>query len=145
MDLVTLRTRRPRRLAGAARRPARRDNRGRRRPEPAAVAAGFRADLRQPPHDRRRTTGPRPGTGANQNRLGGFFSDLFYDRNANVYYGLPDRGPGGGVISYETRVQKFSLDVDPVSGRSAGSRCSTRSGSGTPTAFRPSTGSTRPS
>lgn len=27
-----------------------------------------------------------------------------------------DRGPGGGVISYETRIQKFSLDINPASG-----------------------------
>lgn len=57
-----------------------------------------------------------PGTTPNANRLGGFFSDLFYDRLNDVYYGLPDRGPGGGVVSYETRVQKFSLDVDNTSG-----------------------------
>lgn len=54
--------------------------------------------------------------GANVNRLGGFFSDLYYDRYQNVYYGLVDRGPGGGVISYDTRVQKFSLEVDPNTG-----------------------------
>ncbi|MBD2538207.1 esterase-like activity of phytase family protein [Coleofasciculus sp. FACHB-SPT36] len=53
--------------------------------------------------------------GANINRLG-FFSDLYYDRYENVYYGLGDRGAGGGVLSYETRVQKFSLDVDPNTG-----------------------------
>jgi len=57
-----------------------------------------------------------PGSGPNVNRLGGFFSDLYYDRAANVYYGLPDRGPGGGVIAYETRVQKFSLNVDAATG-----------------------------
>jgi hypothetical protein len=49
--------------------------------------------------------------GANINRLG-YFSDLYYDRINNVYYGLSDRGPGGGTIAYNTRVQKFSLDVD---------------------------------
>jgi hypothetical protein len=54
--------------------------------------------------------------GANINRLGGFFSDLYYDQYQNVYYGLVDRGPGGGVISYDTRVQKFSLEVDPNTG-----------------------------
>jgi len=54
--------------------------------------------------------------GANVNRLGGFGSDLFYDRSAGVFYGLTDRGPGGGVIGYETRVQKFTLDIDPVTG-----------------------------
>ena len=54
-------------------------------------------------------------TGANINRLG-FISDLYYDRHSNLYYGVGDRGPGGGVISYKTRVQKFSLDVDPNTG-----------------------------
>ncbi len=62
------------------------------------------------------STDLNPGTGANANRLGGFFSDLFYDRFNNVYYGLVDRGPGGGTISYDTRVQKFTLDVDPATG-----------------------------
>lgn len=52
----------------------------------------------------------------NENRLGGFGSDLFYDGANNVWYGLVDRGPGGGVISYETRMQKFSLDINPASG-----------------------------
>ena len=56
------------------------------------------------------------GNRANVNRLGGFSSDLYYDRYNNVYYGLPDRGPGGGLISYETRVQKFSLDVESTTG-----------------------------
>ncbi|MDF5720091.1 MAG: esterase-like activity of phytase family protein [Rhizonema sp. PD37] len=53
---------------------------------------------------------------ANVNRLGGFGSDFYYDRDRNVYYGLADRGPGGGTIGYNTRVQKFSLNVDPDSG-----------------------------
>lgn len=55
---------------------------------------------------------PFAGNSANVNRLGGFFSDLYYDRTNDIYYGIPDRGPGGGLISYETRVQKFALDVD---------------------------------
>lgn len=58
---------------------------------------------------------PPTGNSAD-NRLGGFFSDLYYDRNNNVYYGLSDRGPGGGVISYSPRVQRFSLDIDPNTG-----------------------------
>lgn len=59
---------------------------------------------------------PFEGNTANVNRLGGFFSDLYYDRSNNVYYGLVDRGPGGGVISYDTRVQKFTIDVNPNTG-----------------------------
>ena len=54
--------------------------------------------------------------GPNGNRLGGFFSDLYYDRSNNVYYGLSDRGPGGGTIPYDTRVQKFTLNVNPHTG-----------------------------
>jgi hypothetical protein len=61
------------------------------------------------------TTDLELGNGANVNRFG-FFSDLYYDRFNNVYYGLGDRGPGGGVISYDTRVQKISLDVDQNTG-----------------------------
>src|SRR5215470_7002774 len=60
--------------------------------------------------------------GANVNRLGGFGSDLFYDRSSGVFYGLTDRGPGGGVIRYETRVHKFTLDIDPVTGAAANFR-----------------------
>ena len=54
---------------------------------------------------------------ANVNRLGGFGSDFYYDRYHNEYYGVADRGPGGGTIGYDTRVQKFSLDVNPDSGQ----------------------------
>src|SRR5215467_3841533 len=58
----------------------------------------------------------RPG-GASVNRPGGFGSDIYYDRFANVFYGLTDRGPGGGTIGYATRVHKFTLDIDPVTGK----------------------------
>ncbi|GAB1539240.1 esterase-like activity of phytase family protein [Scytonema sp. NUACC21] len=58
---------------------------------------------------------PFAGNSANINRLG-YFSDLYYDRGNNVYYALGDRGPGGGVLSYQTRVQKFTLDVNPNTG-----------------------------
>jgi hypothetical protein len=54
--------------------------------------------------------------GANVNRLGGFGSDLYFDRFANVFYGLTDRGPGGGTMGYAARVHKFTLDIDPVTG-----------------------------
>ncbi|WP_158615418.1 esterase-like activity of phytase family protein [Acidipila sp. EB88] len=54
--------------------------------------------------------------GANTNRLGGFFSDLYYDRFEDVFYGVADRGPGGGTIAYDTRVQKFKLTIDPNTG-----------------------------
>jgi hypothetical protein len=56
------------------------------------------------------------GTSANQNRLGGFFSDVVYDSGTGSLYALPDRGPGGGLVSYDTRVQTFGLTVNPTTG-----------------------------
>ena len=58
--------------------------------------------------------------GPNTNRLGGFFSDLYFDRPTGAYYGLADRGPGGGTIAYDARVQRFRLDVDPATGAIGG-------------------------
>ena len=55
------------------------------------------------------------GTTVNNGRLG-FFSDLYYDRTFNQWWGLSDRGPGGGTISYDTRLNRFSLDVNPSTG-----------------------------
>ncbi|QJR36758.1 esterase-like activity of phytase family protein [Gemmatimonas groenlandica] len=49
------------------------------------------------------------------NRLG-FFSDLYYDRNRNEWWAVSDRGPGGGVISYDTRMQRFTIDIDGNTG-----------------------------
>lgn len=56
--------------------------------------------------------------GANEGRLG-FFSDLYYDPNREAWWALSDRGPGGGVMDYATRVQEISLHVNPVTGRIA--------------------------
>ncbi|BAY21903.1 5'-nucleotidase/2',3'-cyclic phosphodiesterase [Calothrix sp. NIES-2100] len=58
--------------------------------------------------------------GANVNRLGGFGSDFFYDYRTGSYYGLVDRGPGGGTIPYPTRVEKIALNVDPNTGAASG-------------------------
>jgi hypothetical protein len=49
------------------------------------------------------------GAGVNRN---GFFSDIFYDSKTGDWYALSDRGPGGGLLSYDTRVQKFTLTYD---------------------------------
>lgn len=49
------------------------------------------------------------GTGFDS-RLG-YFSDLYYDRSRNEWWGLSDRGPGGGTLPYETRVQRFTVDI----------------------------------
>lgn len=59
---------------------------------------------------------PTATPGANTNRLGGFFSDFVFDRPTGSYLALVDRGPGGGTIGYDTRVQSFSLGVNPATG-----------------------------
>lgn len=53
------------------------------------------------------------GTGLNFDRLA-IGSDLFYDANANVYYGLADQPSPS--LPYRARVQKFTLDVHPTTG-----------------------------
>jgi hypothetical protein len=55
------------------------------------------------------------GAASTFNRLG-FFSDLYYDRNRNEWWGVSDRGPGGGVISYDTRMQRFTIDINGTTG-----------------------------
>lgn len=55
------------------------------------------------------------GAGVNVGRLG-FFSDIYYDRSRNEWLGLSDRGPGGGVYNYDTRLQRFTLDVNLATG-----------------------------
>lgn len=55
------------------------------------------------------------GTLVNDGRLG-FFSDIYYDAARNEWWALSDRGPGGGTLRYDTRVHRFKIDVDPVSG-----------------------------
>ncbi|MBL8277664.1 MAG: esterase-like activity of phytase family protein [Pelomonas sp.] len=55
-------------------------------------------------------------TGSDFDRRVGFFSDIYYDRARNEWWGLSDRGPGGGVLPYDTRVQRFTLNVNPVTG-----------------------------
>src|SRR5262249_23922620 len=46
----------------------------------------------------------------------GYFSDIYYDPNRDEWWALSDRGPGGGVLSYATRVQRFKIDINPVTG-----------------------------
>lgn len=55
------------------------------------------------------------GTEVNNGRLG-FFSDIYYDPVRSTWWGVSDRGPGGGTLSYDTRVQQFTLDVDKATG-----------------------------
>ncbi|MEG3123285.1 esterase-like activity of phytase family protein [Sphingomonas sp. GB1N7] len=55
---------------------------------------------------------PNVVTGGNDaNRFGGFGSDLVYNAADGLYYGMTDRGPGGGLLDYAPRIQSFSLDV----------------------------------
>jgi hypothetical protein len=55
------------------------------------------------------------GTSVNNGRVG-FFSDIYFDPNRNEWWALSDRGPGGGLISYGTRVQRFAIDIDFLTG-----------------------------
>jgi len=55
------------------------------------------------------------GTTVNDGRVG-FFSDIYYDPNRKEWWGLSDRGPGGGTLDYDTRVQRFTLDVNTSTG-----------------------------
>lgn len=59
------------------------------------------------------------GTDANTGRVG-YFSDLYYDAQRKQWYGLSDRGPGGGSLDYQTRVQRFRLKVDKKTGAISG-------------------------
>lgn len=54
--------------------------------------------------------------GANQGRVG-FFSDIYYDPKRNQWWALSDRGPGGGVIAYETRVQRIGINYSRHTGQ----------------------------
>ena len=63
-------------------------------------------------------------TGAGRNRLGGFGSDLSYDAATNTFYGITDRGPGGGMLPYAPRLQSFALDIDRTSGAMSSSSSS---------------------
>lgn len=50
-------------------------------------------------------------SGSDASRRVGFFSDIYYDNLRGQWWGVSDRGPGGGTLNYETRVQRFTLDV----------------------------------
>jgi hypothetical protein len=52
---------------------------------------------------------------ANINRLG-FFSDLTFEPATHTWFALSDRGPGGGVLGYATRVQQMWIPINPISG-----------------------------
>lgn len=52
---------------------------------------------------------------ANSNRFG-FYSDLVYDKSSNTWLALSDRGPGGGVLDYATRVQRIVVPTNLATG-----------------------------
>ncbi len=55
--------------------------------------------------------------GSDFDRRVGMFSGLFYDPLRGEWWGVSDRGPGGGTLPYETRVQRFTLDVNLATGQ----------------------------
>jgi hypothetical protein len=59
------------------------------------------------------------GTDANTGRVG-YFSDIYYDPARGHWWALSDRGPGGGALNYETRVQRFRLNIDRATGAISG-------------------------
>ena len=54
-------------------------------------------------------------TGANNGRFG-FFSDIYYNPKLNQWWSLSDRGAGGGLLAYNTRLSRFQINVHPVTG-----------------------------
>ena len=54
--------------------------------------------------------------GANVGRFG-FFSDIYYDVRTNQWWAISDRGPGGGLLNYDTRLTRFTMVLNPVTGR----------------------------
>jgi hypothetical protein len=55
------------------------------------------------------------GVLVNDGRMG-FFSDIYYDPRRKEWWALSDRGPGGGTLQYETRIHRFTLDIDRATG-----------------------------
>lgn len=53
-------------------------------------------------------------SGSATDRRLGYFSDIYYDPSRNQWWGLSDRGPGGGILQYDTRVQRFEVDISPT-------------------------------
>ena len=55
------------------------------------------------------------GSTPNDNRLS-FGSDMFYSQREQAFYGISDRGPGGGTINFAPRIEKFTVAVNGTSG-----------------------------
>ncbi len=63
-----------------------------------------------------------PSSNPADNRLGGFISDLAYDRTTDSFFGVTDRGPGGGFNAFAPKIQQFRLDIDPTTGAASNFR-----------------------
>ena len=50
------------------------------------------------------------GVGPNLNRLS-FGSDMVHDSSRRLFYGISDRGPGGGTIDWAPRIEAFKVDT----------------------------------
>ena len=79
-------------------------------PAPAAASITFTGNLAIA-GEATDLSGYGPEFGANRLSFG---SDLIYDAATNLYYGITDRGPGGGLVDFAPRVHAFSLSFDPV-------------------------------
>jgi hypothetical protein len=53
-------------------------------------------------------SGINPAFGGNRLSIG---SDLWYDKASRTYWGITDRGPGGGVVEFAPRAHQFSFDT----------------------------------
>jgi hypothetical protein len=51
-----------------------------------------------------------------------FFSDLYYDPLRKDWWALSDRGPGGGLLDYATRVNRPDVQLDETTGAIRGVR-----------------------
>lgn len=85
---------------------------------PALAAQWSLTNVVETPATQRDAVRLPPGTPdqANLNRFG-FYSDLSYNPRDGYWYALSDRGPGGGVIDYATRLQRLRIAYDHRSGR----------------------------
>ncbi len=62
-------------------------------------------------------SGISPAFGGNRLSFG---SDLHYDQATDLFYGITDRGPGGGLISFAPRVNVFKLVTDSTTNAISG-------------------------
>lgn len=59
------------------------------------------------------------GASPNQSRLS-FGSDLVYHAGSDTFYGISDRGPGGGTIDFAPRIEAFKVNVNSATGAVGG-------------------------